>query len=168
MSASATPGRPTSSCWNNDNTVDPHYVEEMVGAIERLPQNSLLGQQQAWWSRCITRNSSTAPRPVYGDGWVSAAELKACDQLCTKRRWYLRLRRRGTTATVCLFEKIGYFDESHLPIWKISMGYRAKIYGYKHVRSTALVHHARGSGTKRPKYNSFKVNCPPANSVSEL
>lgn len=149
---------------NNDTTVDEQYVEEMLKAIRKSGRifsvsskmiqmyhpdlidsagdlYTLLG-----WSVC--RGTG---RPV--SNYTEPDEIfTACAGAAIYRR--------------SVFEKIGYFDESHFAYLEdIDIGYRARIYGYRNMYCpTALVFHV-GSGTSGSKYNSFKVRLSARNSV---
>lgn len=149
---------------NNDTTVDPHYVEEMVKAIKKSKRIFSVSSKMiqmyhpdlidsagdlytlVGWGIC-----RGAGRPV--ENYTEADEIfTACAGAAIYRR--------------SAFEKIGYFDESHFAYLEdIDVGYRAKIYGYKNMYCpTALVYHV-GSGTSGSKYNSFKVKLSARNNI---
>ena len=149
---------------NNDTTVDPHYVEEMVKAIKKSKRIFSVSSKMiqmyhpdlidsagdlytlVGWGIC-----RGAGRPV--ENYTEADEIfTACAGAAIYRR--------------SAFEKIGYFDESHFAYLEdIDVGYRAKIYGYKNTYCpTALVYHV-GSGTSGSKYNTFKVKLSARNNI---
>lgn len=149
---------------NNDTTVDPGYVEEMVKAIEKSPgifsvsskmiqmyQPELIDSAGDLYTLMGWGVCRGAGRPV--TNYIKEDEIfTACAGAAIYRR--------------SAFEKIGYFDENHFAYLEdIDVGYRAKIYGYKNMYCpTALVYHV-GSGTSGSKYNSFKVKLSARNSV---
>lgn len=149
---------------NNDTTVDPHYVEEMVKAIEKSP--------------CIFSVSSKMIQMYHPELIDSAGDLYTLMGWGVCRgtgRPISNYNESDEIFTACAgaaiyrrsaFEKIGYFDENHFAYLEdIDVGYRAKIYGYKNMYCpTALVYHV-GSGTSGSKYNSFKVKLSARNSV---
>ena len=122
---------------NNDTTVDTHYVEEMIKAIEKSPR--------------IFSVSSKMIQMYHPELIDSAGDLYTLMAAIYRRN---------------AFSKIGLFDENHFAYLEdIDVGYRAKIYGYKNTYCpTALVYHV-GSGTSGSKYNSFKVKLSARNNI---
>lgn len=149
---------------NNDTEPAPDYVRELLRIMERSPgifsasskmvqlfhkdliddagdMYSLLG----WaYQRGVGQKVSGYRRPV--------RVFAACAGAAIYRRE--------------LFEKVGYFDESHFAYLEdIDVGYRAKILGYENVYCpSAIVYHV-GSGTSGSKYNSFKVKLAARNNI---
>lgn len=149
---------------NNDTEPEPDYVRELLRIMERSPgifsasskmvqlfhkdliddagdMYSLLG----WaYQRGVGQKVSGYRRPV--------RVFAACAGAAIYRRE--------------LFEKVGYFDESHFAYLEdIDVGYRAKILGYENVYCpSAIVYHV-GSGTSGSKYNSFKVKLAARNNI---
>ena len=149
---------------NNDTTVDPHYVEEMVGAIERSPRIFSVSSKMIQMYHPELIDSAGDLYTVIGWGICRGTgrpvtNYTKADEIFTACAGAAIYRRSA-------FEKIGYFDESHFAYLEdIDVGYRAKIYGYKNMYCpTALVYHV-GSGTSGSKYNSFKVKLSARNSV---
>ena len=149
---------------NNDTTVDPHYVEEMVGAIERSPRIFSVSSKMIQMYHPDLIDSAGDLYTVIGWGICRGTgrpvtNYTKADEIFTACAGAAIYRRSA-------FEKIGYFDESHFAYLEdIDVGYRAKIYGYKNMYCpTALVYHV-GSGTSGSKYNSFKVKLSARNSV---
>lgn len=149
---------------NNDTTVDPHFVEEMIKAIEQSRRifsvNSKMIQMYQpelidsagdlytliGWGVC--RGTG---RPV--SNYTKPDEIfSACAGAAIYRR--------------SVFKKIGLFDENHFAYLEdIDVGYRSKIYGYRNMYCPdALVYHV-GSGTSGSKYNPFKVRLSARNNV---
>lgn len=149
---------------NNDTEPDPHYVGEMLRAIERSPKifsvspkmiqlyhkermddagdmYNLLG----WaFQRGVGRSSAKYNRPC--------RVFSACAGAAIYRRE--------------IFEEIGYFDEMHFAYLEdIDLGYRARIAGYDNIYCPSAVVYHVGSGTSGSKYNSFKVRLAARNSV---
>lgn len=149
---------------NNDTTVDPRYVEEMIRAIEQSPKifsvsSKMLqmyhpdlidsaGDLYTLFGWAVCRGSG---RPAYG--YTTPCEIfSACAGAAIYRR--------------SVFDEIGLFDENHFAYLEdVDVGYRAKIYGYKNMFCpSALVYHV-GSGTSGSKHNAFKVRLSARNNI---
>ena len=149
---------------NNDTTVDPHFVQEMIRAIER--------------SRYIFSVSSKMIQMYHPELIDSAGDLytaigwgicRGAGRSITNYTEDCEIFSACAGAAIYrreLFKKIGYFDENHFAYLEdIDVGYRAKIYGYKNVYCpSALVYHV-GSGTSGSKYNAFKVKLSARNNI---
>lgn len=149
---------------NNDTTVDPHYIEEMLKAIQK--------------SKRIFSVSSKMIQMYHPDLIDSAGDLYTLLGWGVCRgagRPVSNYTEPDTIFTACagaaiyrrsVFKKIGLFDETHFAYLEdIDIGYRARIYGYQNTYCpAALVYHV-GSGTSGSKYNSFKVRLSARNSV---
>ena len=149
---------------NNDTTVDPHFVREMIRAIER--------------SRYIFSVSSKMIQMYHPEQIDSAGDLytvigwgicRGAGRSITNYTEDCEIFSACAGAAIYrreLFKKIGYFDENHFAYLEdIDVGYRAKIYGYKNVYCpSALVYHV-GSGTSGSKYNAFKVKLSARNNI---
>ena len=149
---------------NNDTTVDPHYVEEMVKAIEKSPRIFSVSSKMIQMYHPELIDSAGDLYTLMGWGVCRGtgrpiSNYNESDEIFTACAGAAIYRRSA-------FEKIGYFDENHFAYLEdIDVGYRAKIYGYKNMYCpTALVYHV-GSGTSGSKYNSFKVKLSARNSV---
>lgn len=149
---------------NNDTTVDPHYVEEMVKAIEKSPRIFSVSSKMLQMYHPELIDSAGDLYTLMGWGVCRGtgrpvSNYTESDEIFTACAGAAIYRRSA-------FEKIGYFDENHFAYLEdIDVGYRAKIYGYKNMYCpTALVYHV-GSGTSGSKYNSFKVKLSARNSV---
>lgn len=149
---------------NNDTTVDPHYVEEMLKAISRSPRIFSVSSKMIQMYHPELIDSAGDLYTVIGWGVCRGTgrpveKYTKPDEIFTACAGAAIYRRSA-------FKKIGYFDESHFAYLEdIDIGYRAKIYGYKNMYCpTALVYHV-GSGTSGSKYNSFKVKLSSRNSV---
>ena len=149
---------------NNDTTVDPHYVEEMVKAIEKSPRIFSVSSKMIQMYHPELIDSAGDLYTLMGWGVCRGtgrpiSNYNEADEIFTACAGAAIYRRSA-------FEKIGYFDENHFAYLEdIDVGYRAKIYGYKNMYCpTALVYHV-GSGTSGSKYNSFKVKLSARNSV---
>ena len=149
---------------NNDTTVEPHFVLEMIRAIER--------------SRYIFSVSSKMIQMYHPEQIDSAGDLytvigwgicRGAGRSITNYTEDCEIFSACAGAAIYrreLFKKIGYFDENHFAYLEdIDVGYRAKIYGYKNVYCpSALVYHV-GSGTSGSKYNAFKVKLSARNNI---
>ena len=149
---------------NNDTTVEPHFVLEMIRAIER--------------SRYICSVSSKMIQMYHPEQIDSAGDLytvigwgicRGAGRSITNYTEDCEIFSACAGAAIYrreLFKKIGYFDENHFAYLEdIDVGYRAKIYGYKNVYCpSALVYHV-GSGTSGSKYNAFKVKLSARNNI---
>ena len=149
---------------NNDTTVDPHYVEEMVKAIERSPRIFSVSSKMIQMYHPELIDSAGDLYTLLGWGVCRGtgrpvSNYTEADEIFTACAGAAIYRRSA-------FSKIGYFDENHFAYLEdIDVGYRAKIYGYKNTYCpTALVYHV-GSGTSGSKYNSFKVKLSARNNI---
>ena len=149
---------------NNDTEVDPHFVEEMLKAIEKSPRIFSAS------SRMVNFNDRSLMDDA-GDlytlmGW---AAQRGVAQEVTRYAGPARIFSACAGAAIYrrkVFDKIGYFDEMHFAYLEdIDIGFRARLYGYTNVYAPkAIVYHV-GSGTSGSKYNSFKVRLAARNSV---
>lgn len=149
---------------NNDTTVDSHYVEEMVKAIETSPDIFSVSSKMIQMYHPELIDSAGDIYTIFGWGicrgtgrpvteYTTPCEVfSACAGAAIYRR--------------SVFKKIGYFDENHFAYLEdIDVGYRARIYGYKNTFCpTALVYHV-GSGTSGSKHNAFKVRLAARNNI---
>lgn len=149
---------------NNDTTVDSHYIEEMIKAIECSPRIFSVSSKMIQMYHPELIDSAGDLYTLMGWGVCRGSgrpisNYTISDEIFTACAGAAIYRRSA-------FEKIGYFDESHFAYLEdIDIGYRAKIYGYKNTFCpTALVYHV-GSGTSGSKYNSFKVKLSARNNI---
>lgn len=149
---------------NNDTTVDEHYIEEMIHAIERSPRIFSVSSKMIQMYHPDLIDSAGDLYTLMGWGVCRGtgrptSNYTVPDNIFSACAGAAIYRRE-------LFLKIGFFDEAHFAYLEdIDVGYRAKIYGYRNVYCpTALVYHV-GSGTSGSKYNSFKVKLSARNSV---
>lgn len=149
---------------NNDTTVDPHYVEEMIKAIEKSPRIFSVSSKMIQMYHPELIDSAGDLYTLIGWGICRGTgrpvtNYTKADEVFTACAG-AAIYRRST------FKKIGYFDEKHFAYLEdIDIGYRARIYGYKNMYCpTALVYHV-GSGTSGSKYNSFKVKLSARNNI---
>lgn len=149
---------------NNDTKADPHYIEEMVKAIERSPRIFSVSSKMIQMYHPELIDSAGDLYTLTGWGVCRGAGRPATNYLkndevfsaCAGAAIYRRK----------VFKKIGLFDENHFAYLEdIDVGYRAKIFGYRNMYCpTALVYHV-GSGTSGSKYNSFKVRLSARNNI---
>lgn len=149
---------------NNDTTVDPHYVEEMIRAIEKSPRIFSVSSKMIQMYHPELIDSAGDLYTLIGWGICRGTgrpitNYTEADEIFTACAGAAIYRRSA-------FKTIGYFDENHFAYLEdIDVGYRAKIYGYKNMYCpTALVYHV-GSGTSGSKYNSFKVKLSARNNI---
>ena len=149
---------------NNDTTVDPHYIEEMVKAIRRSPRIFSVSSKMIQMYHPGLIDSAGDLYTLIGWGVCRGSGRPIANYTEPSRIFTAcagaAIYRRSD------FRKIGYFDESHFAYLEdIDIGYRAKIYGYQNTYCpSALVYHV-GSGTSGSKYNAFKVRLSARNSV---
>lgn len=149
---------------NNDTTVDPHFVEAMIHAIDKSPRIFSVSSKMIQMYHPELIDSAGDLYTLVGWGVCRGAgrpisNYSKMDQIFTACAGAAIYRKS-------VFEQIGYFDESHFAYLEdIDIGYRAKIYGYINIFCPdALVYHV-GSGTSGSKYNSFKVKLSARNSI---
>ena len=149
---------------NNDTTVDPHYVEEMIRAIEKSPKIFSVSSKMIQMYHPDLIDSAGDLYTLMGWGVCRGTGRPVSnytnpDKIFTACAGAAIYRRS-------VFSKIGLFDENHFAYLEdIDVGYRARIYGYLNTYCpTALVYHV-GSGTSGSKYNSFKVKLSARNNI---
>lgn len=149
---------------NNDTTVDKHYIEAMVKAIEKSPKIFSVSSKMIQMYHPDLIDSAGDLYTLFGWGVCRGSgrpvsNYMKSDEIFTACAGAAIYRRN-------VFEKIGYFDENHFAYLEdIDVGYRARIYGYHNTYCPyALVYHV-GSGTSGSKYNAFKVKLSARNNV---
>jgi GT2 family glycosyltransferase len=149
---------------NNDTTVDPYYIEEMVKAIEQSPRIFSVSSKMIQMYHPELIDSAGDLYTLTGWGVCRGvgrpiSNYSKSDEVFSACAGAAIYRRQ-------VFKKIGLFDEKHFAYLEdIDVGYRAKIFGYRNMYCpTALVYHV-GSGTSGSKYNSFKVKFSARNNV---
>ncbi len=149
---------------NNDTTVDPYYIEEMVKAIEQSPRIFSVSSKMIQTYHPELIDSAGDLYTLTGWGVCRGvgrpiSNYSKSDEVFSACAGAAIYRRQ-------VFKKIGLFDEKHFAYLEdIDVGYRAKIFGYRNMYCpTALVYHV-GSGTSGSKYNSFKVKLSARNNV---
>lgn len=149
---------------NNDTTVDPDYIEEMVRAIRRSPKIFSVSSKMIQMYHPGLIDSAGDLYTLIGWGVCRGTGRPITNYTRPSRIFSAcagaAIYRRS------VFQKIGYFDETHFAYLEdIDIGYRARIYGYENIYCpSALVYHV-GSGTSGSKYNTFKVRLSARNSI---
>lgn len=149
---------------NNDTTVHPDYVKEMVVAIEKSPRIFSVSSKMIQMYHPELIDSAGDLYTMMGWGVCRGAGRPVSNyssddtifSACAGAAIYRR----------SVFDEIGYFDETHFAYLEdIDIGYRAKIYGYQNTYcASALVYHV-GSGTSGAKNSTFKVRLSARNSI---
>ena len=127
---------------NNDTTVDTHYVEEMIKAIEKSPRIFSVSSKMIQMYHPELIDSAGDLYTLMGWGVCRGtgrpvSNYTKADQIFTACAGAAIYRRNA-------FSKIGLFDENHFAYLEdIDVGYRAKIYGYK---NTAAEKYAQDNG----------------------
>ncbi len=149
---------------NNDTTVDSHYVEEMVRAIEISPKIFSVSSKMIQMYHPDLIDSAGDLYTLMGWGVCRGAGRPVSNY--TKQDSIFTACAGAAIYRRSIFNEIGFFDESHFAYLEdIDIGYRARIYGYKNIYCpAALVYHV-GSGTSGSKYNTFKVSLSARNSI---
>ncbi len=149
---------------NNDTTVEPHFVKELLAAIRQSPRIFSVSSKMIQMYHPELIDSAGDLYTLLGWGICRgigrpAANYTQPDVIFSACAGAAIFRRS-------VFRRIGYFDESHFAYLEdMDVGYRARIYGYENrYCPTAIVRHV-GSGTSGSKYNSFKVKLSARNSV---
>ena len=149
---------------NNDVRVDEYFVAEMVRAI---------GQSERIFSV-----SSRMIQMYHPDRLDDAGDMYSLLGWAYQRgvgRDLTHYRRSSRVFSACagaaiyrreVFEEIGYFDEMHLPIWKILMWATGPVsMDIDNIYCpTAVVYHV-GSGTSGSRYNQFKIRYSSRNNI---
>lgn len=149
---------------NNDTVAEPHYVGEMIRAIESSDQIFSVSSKMIQMYHPELIDSAGDLYTLVGWGVCRGTGRSVSNythpglvfSACAGAAIYQR----------SVFEEIGYFDEQHFAYLEdIDIGYRAKIYGYHNCYAPAAHVYHVGSGTSGSKYNSFKVKLSARNSV---
>ena len=149
---------------NNDTTAEPHFVEELLKAIESSSRIFSVSSKMLQMHHPDLIDGAGDLYTLLGWGVARGAGRPADNYTQTEDVFSAcagaAIYRRSA------FRKIGYFDEAHFAYLEdIDVGYRAKIYGYRNIYCPAAIVHHVGSGTSGSKYNSFKVKTSDRNSV---
>lgn len=149
---------------NNDTTVDSHYVEEMIKAIEHSPRIFSVSSKMIQMYHPELIDSAGDLYTILGWGVCRGSGRPSTNY--TKPEEIFTACAGAAIYRRSAFNRIGYFDENHFAYLEdIDVGYRAKIHGYKNMYCpTALVYHV-GSGTSGSKYNAFKVKLSARNNI---
>lgn len=157
-------GTPYVILLNNDTAADPHFVKELLCAIEQSPRIFSVSSKMIQMYHPELIDSAGDLYTVIGWGVCRGTgrpvsnytEPDEIFSACAGASIYRR----------SAFRRIGYFDENHFAYLEdIDIGYRAKIYGYRNMYCpAALVRHV-GSGTSGSKYNAFKVRLSARNNL---
>lgn len=149
---------------NNDTTVEPRFVEELLHAIEESPKIFSVSSKMLQMHHPDLIDGAGDLYTLLGWGVARGAGRPAGNytrpdevfSACAGAAIYRR----------SVFQEIGWFDVSHFAYLEdIDIGYRARIHGYQNrYCPDAIVHHV-GSGTSGSKYNSFKVRTSARNSI---
>lgn len=149
---------------NNDTTVAPEFVDEMIKAIEKSPKIFSVSSKMIQMYHPGLIDSAGDMYTLLGWGYCRGGGLSISnhhtDDIIFSACAGAAIYRRD------IFSEIGFFDENHFAYLEdIDVGYRAKIYGYQNTYcSSAIVYHV-GSGTSGSKYNSFKVKLSARNNI---
>lgn len=149
---------------NNDTTVDPHFVESLLEAIEQSPDIFSVSSKMIQMYHPELIDSAGDLYTLVGWGICRGTGRPVSNY--TKSDEIFTACAGAAIYRKSVFRRIGYFDESHFAYLEdIDIGYRARIYGFKNMFCPeALVYHV-GSGTSGSKYNCFKVKLSARNSV---
>ena len=149
---------------NNDTAADPHFVEELLGAVRRSPRIFSVSSKMIQLHHPELIDSAGDLYTLVG--WGICRGIGRPVQNYTKPDEIFSACAGASIYRRGVFRRIGYFDESHFAYLEdMDIGYRARIYGYKNrYCPSAVVRHV-GSGTSGSKYNSFKVRLSARNSV---
>ena len=149
---------------NNDTVVEPHYVGELIRAVESSSRIFSVSSKMIQMYHPELIDSAGDLYTLVGWGVCRGAG-----------RSVKNYTRPGLVFSACAgaaiyrrsaFKEIGYFDEHHFAYLEdIDIGYRAKIYGYQNCYAPAAHVYHVGSGTSGSKYNTFKVKLSARNSI---
>lgn len=149
---------------NNDTTVDPRFIEEMLNAIQISPRIFSVSSKMIQMYHPEQIDSAGDFYTVLGWGFGRGKDHPSTQY--TKNSSVFSACAGAAIYRRSVFNLIGYFDELHFAYLEdIDVGYRARIYGYLNTYCpTAKVFHV-GSGTSGSKYNAFKVKLSARNNI---
>lgn len=149
---------------NNDTTVEPHFVEELLKAIESSSRIFSVSSKMLQMHHPDLIDGAGDLYTLLGWGVARGAGRPAKNY--TQQEDVFSACAGAAIYRRSAFRKIGYFDEAHFAYLEdIDVGYRAKIYGYRNIYCPAAIVRHVGSGTSGSKYNSFKVRTSARNSI---
>lgn len=149
---------------NNDTESDPHYVEEMIKAIEKDDRIfSVSSSMISFYKRNLMDDAGDLYTMF---GWAVQRGIHQPVKAYRKPKRVFSACAGAAIYRRALFDEIGIFDEMHFAYLEdIDLGFRANIKGYKNTYAPkAIVYHV-GSGTSGSKYNPFKVRLTARNSL---
>lgn len=149
---------------NNDTESDPHYVEEMIKAIEKDDRIfSVSSRMVNFYDRDLMDDAGDLYTMF---GWAVQRGIRQPIKNYNKPKRVFSACAGAAIYRRELFDEIGLFDEMHFAYLEdIDLGFRANIKGYKNTYAPkAIVYHV-GSGTSGSKYNPFKVRLTARNSL---
>ena len=149
---------------NNDTEVEEGFIEEMEKAMERHPKAFSVSSKLLQFNK---RDRMDDAGDMYClVGWQFQRGVAQLEKQFVKEEKVFSACAAAAIYRRAVFEKIGYFDESHFAYLEdMDIGFRARIYGYENWFCPAARAYHVGSGTSGSKYNSFKVKLSARNSV---
>ena len=149
---------------NNDTESDPHYVEEMIKAIEKNDKIFSVSSRMVNFYKRELMDDAGDLYTIFG--WAVQRGIRQPVGSYNKPKRVFSACAGAAIYRRALFDEIGLFDEMHFAYLEdIDLGFRANIKGYKNTYAPkAIVYHV-GSGTSGSKYNPFKVRLTARNSI---
>lgn len=149
---------------NNDTEVAPHFVEELVKAIEASEDIFSVSSKMINFTDRTVMDDAGDLYSIFGWGFQRGVgqpveNFTENDEIFSACAGAAIYRKK-------VFEEIGLFDLKHFAYLEdMDLGYRARIRGYRNLYcAKAIVYHV-GSGTSGSKYNDFKVRLAARNNI---
>lgn len=149
---------------NNDTTVEPDFLTELVAGMERHPEcfsgssrmvtmqdENLLDDSGDYY--CALGWAFTLKK---GKNRASRQKEQKCFAACGGASIYRK----------SILDEIGRFDEKHFAYLEdIDIGFRAQVYGYRNIYLPAAICHHVGSASSGSRYNTFKIVLSAQNNI---
>ena len=149
---------------NNDTEVHPHFVDELLKAIEQSEDIFSVSSKMINFADRNVMDDAGDHYSLMGWGFQQGVGQKIEEY--TEDREVFSACAGAAIYRKKILEEIGLFDLQHFAYLEdMDLGYRARIHGYRNLFcAKAVVYHV-GSGTSGSKYNDFKVRLAARNNI---
>lgn len=149
---------------NNDTEVAPHFVRELVKAIEKSEDIFSVSSKMINFNDRTIMDDAGDMYSIFGWGFQQGVGQRT--ENYTEDMEVFSACAGAAIYRKKILDEIGMFDLKHFAYLEdMDLGYRARIHGYRNLFcAKAVVYHV-GSGTSGSKYNAFKVRLAARNNV---
>ncbi len=149
---------------NNDTEVAPHFVRELVKAIEKSEDIFSVSSKMINFNDRTIMDDAGDMYSIFGWGFQQGVGQRT--ENYTEDMEVFSACAGAAIYRKKILDEIGMFDLKHFAYLEdMDLGYRARIHGYRNLFcAKAVVYHV-GSGTSGSQYNAFKVRLAARNNV---